>query len=362
VYRNSLRPGQTLAFLAADGREVREHATRLFDVDAGRKTPMDIAWPGQIVLLGGLRSAATGDTLCDPKHLLLLERIETRQPVISLAVEPASSSDEEKFLEVIGKVLEEDPTLQLHEDPETGQRLLRGMGELHLQIVLERLQREFNLRLRSGKPAVALRETILRPAVADFLFHPPAVPEHKVPEIRARVLVQIAPRPRGAGLEVGIKPVIKPEGAKLSLEQTTALEQGVRFALTSGPLEGAPLEDVAVELTGVELFGAASTPNALSAAASRAVHKALEDAGAAMLHPVMKVEVVVPETNLGAVLGDLQSRHALIRSSETWGDSVTLDCEVALDHLLGYTTDLRSLTQGRGQFSMIFSRFDTLSG
>lgn len=360
VYRNSLHPGQTLAFIGADGREVREHITRLFDVDAGRKTPVETAWPGQIVLLGGLRTATTGDTLCDPKRVLMLERIETRQPVISLAVEPTSSADEEKLLEAIGKVLEEDPTLELHEDAETGQRLLRGMGELHLQIVLERLQREFNLRLRSGAPAVALRETILRPAAAEYLFQPPAVADRKAPELKARATVRLAPRARGTGIEVRVQPLIKPEGAKLSPEQRAALEQGLRFALASGPREGVPLTDVAVELSAVDLFGAASSPNALSAAASRAVHQALAAAGSAVLHPIMEVEVVIPEENLGAVLGDLQSRHALIRGTERWGASVTIDCELALDHLLGYTTDLRSLTQGRGQFSMIFGRFDTL--
>ncbi len=360
IYRNSLHPGQTLAYLGADGREVREHLTRLFDVDAGKKTPVEVAWPGQIVLLGGLRTATTGDTLCDPKRVLVLERIETRQPVISLAVEPTSAADEGKLLEAIGKVLEEDPTLELHEDPETGQRLLRGMGELHLQIVLERLQREFNLRLRSGTPAVALRETILRPAAAELLFHPPAVAERKTPEIKAGAAVRIAPLPRGAGIQVAAQPQIRPEGAKLSPEQRTALEQGLKFALSNGPQEGAPLTDVAVELIAVELFGAASTPNALSAAASRAVHQALAAAGSAVLHPIMEVEVVIPEENLGTVLGDLQSRHALIRGTERWGASVTIDCELALDHLLGYTTDLRSLTQGRGQFSMIFGRFDSL--
>lgn len=360
VYRNSLHPGQSLAFVAADGRETREQITRLFDVDAGKKIPVEVAHAGQIVLLGGLRRATTGDTLCDPKRVLMLEGIETRQPVISLAVEPLSSADEEKFLEAIAKVLEEDPTLGLQEDPETGQRLLKGMGELHLQIVLERLSREHNLRLRSGAPAVALRETILRPSAAEFLFHPPPVAERKVTEIKAGAAVRVVPRPRGTGVEVLAQPRIKPEGAKLSAEQRTALEQGLRYALASGPQEGVPLTDVALELTSVELFGAASTPNALSAAASRAVHQALAGAGSAVLHPIMEVEVVIPEENLGAVLGDLQARHALIRGTERWGTSVTIDCELALDHLLGYATDLRSLTQGRGQFSMLFSRFDTL--
>lgn len=360
VYRNRLRAGDTVAFVSADGRETREQVARIFDVDAGKKTRLDVAWPGQIALVGGLRFATTGDTLCDPGHIVVLERIETRKPVISLAIEPAASADEEKFLEILGKVLQEDPTLRLDEDPETGQRLLRGMGELHLQIVLERLEREFNLHVRSGKPAVAVRETLVSPAGAEFLFHPPPVAERKALEIKARVSVQVRPRSRGTGILTRLDPAVEPAGSKLSAEQAAALEQGVRFALSAGPREGAPLEDVEVIVTEVELFGSASTPDALSAAASRALNKAIESAGSVLLVPIMQVEVVVPEDNLGTVLGDLQSRQALIRNTETWGETVTIDCEVALSQLLGYTTNLRSLTQGRGQFSMIFNRFDTL--
>jgi len=358
VYRNRLRPGVTVEFLAADGRTVKEHVARLFDVDAGRKTKLDVAEAGQIALLAGLRFATTGDTLCQPGHLLSLERIDTRDPVLSLAIEPMAAGEEDKLLEALGKALQEDPTLSLEEDPETGQRLLSGMGELHLQIVLERLEREFGLSVRSGRPSVAVRETIRAAAAGDVLYAPPPVPDQRVPERTARVVVAVAPRDRKSGVRVHNAPAVIPEGAVMTPEQAQAVEAGVRLALGAGPLQGAPLEDIDVRIAVVELFGQSSTPEALSAAAAKAVHKAVDAARPAQLHPVMAVEVVAPEENLGVVLGDLQSRHAMIRDTRSEGGSVTIDCEVALERLLGYTTDLRSQTQGRGQFSMQFERFD----
>jgi elongation factor G len=358
IYRNMLKPGDRVEFLTADGRVLKEQVARIFDVDAGRKTKLDLAQAGQIVLLAGLRHATTGDTLCQPGQLMRLERIDAREPVLSLAVEPAAGTEEDKLLEALDKVLQEDPSLLLEEDPETGQRLLRGMGELHLAIVIERLEREFHVGVRSGRPAVAVRETVQDAAEGDVTYAPPPVPDQKIPERTARVAVRVAPRERGTGTRVEADPALLPEGATMNPEQEAAVDAGVRAALDAGPLQGTEVEDVQVHITLVELFGQASTPETLHAAASRATHKALEQAGPALLHPVMAVEVVVPEDNLGAVLGDLQSRLAVIRDTHNEAGNVTIDCEVALEKVLGYTTDLRSQTQGRGQFSMQFKRFD----
>jgi elongation factor G len=360
VYRGALQPGDTLALLRPDGTSLKEHVARLFDVDAGKKTRVDRAVAGEIVLLSGLRRASTGDTLCHPDHLMSLERIEAREPVLSLAVEPLASADEEKMLECLDKLLQEDPTLRLEDDPETGQRLLFGMGELHLQIAFERLEREFNLRLRSGRPRVALRETLAGSAVADYLYQPPPDPNHKVPERKARVKAGVRPLDRGTGVRIRVAPRVVPETAQLSPEQLAALEQGARYALSTGPLEGSPLEDLELRVEEVELFGAASPAEAIQAAAAQATRRALTEAGGVLLRPIMAVEVVVPDENLGTVLGDLQSRQALIRDTQAQGDTSSIDCEVALDKLLGYATELRSMTQGRGQFSMQFQRFDTL--
>jgi elongation factor G len=359
LYRSQLKPGDKVQFLTADGRILTEMVSRIFDVDAGRKTGLDLAKAGDIVLLAGLRHATTGDTLCTPGHLLRLERIEAREPVLGLAIEPTAGTDEDKLLEALQKVLEEDPTLRLEEDPETGQRLLRGMGELHLAIVIERLDREFRVGVRSGRPAVAVRETILGSGTGDQIHATPPIIEQKIPERRARVVVAVEARARGAGIQISDDiPEVLPAGATLNLEQAAAVRAGLHAALEAGPLLGTPVEDVAARILRVEVFGAASTPEALRAAAARAIHKALEEASPAPLKPLMALEVVAPEENLGAVLGDLQSRHALIRATRAEGDRITIDCEVALEKVLGYTTDLRSQTQGRGQFSMEFERFD----
>jgi elongation factor G len=359
LYRGLLRPGEHIAYQRPDGTVRQEQVARIFEVDAARKHRIDLAHAGDIVLLAGLRHATTGDTLCDPEHPLLLERIETREPVLSLAIEPASSDLEEKFLDVMEKLQEEDPTLRFGEDPETGQRLLSGMGELHLQIVIERLEREFNLPVKAGRPAVALRETLTREGRADVLFQPQLEKGGQGTGMKARVQVIARPLPRGQGVKTRIDPRILPAGTALTTIQQEALEQGVRFALGGGPIEGAPLEDLEITLAEVELFGTASTPEALEAAASRAVRRAIDDAAPALLQPIMTAEVVVPEENMGAVLGDLQSRHALIRDTSRDLQHTTIRCEVALSQLLGYTTELRSMTQGRGQFSSQFERFDT---
>jgi elongation factor G len=358
VYRSRLTPGDKVAFLTNDGRTIQEHVARIFDTDAGRKTRLEQADPGQIVLLAGLRHASTGDTLCTPDHLLSLERIDLRQPVLSLAIEPAAGADEEKLLEALEKIEEEDPTLHVAEDPETGQRLLKGMGELHLQIVLERLEREFHQRVRSGRPAVAIRETITRAEVADALYSRPPSPDGKQPEATAWVEVGVRPRERGSGNSLTVAPEVRPQGVELTPEQRAALRDGLERALGAGPAEGAPVEDVAAELHRVELFGAASTHEALGAAAARALAKAMAAAGPTTLQPVMSVEVVVPEDNLGSVLGDLQQRQAQIQTTDIQDGTAAICGEVALTALLGYTTELRSLTQGRGQFSMQFHRFD----
>ncbi len=358
IYRNTLHAGDTVEFVGLDGVTRHEQAARLFEVDAGKKTKLDRAEPGQIVLIAGLRFATTGDTLCAPGHLLGLERIEARAPVLGLAIEPAAGTEEEKLLEVLGKVVQEDPTLRVEEDPETGQRLLRGMGELHLQMVLERMEREFAVQVRSGRPAVAVRETIRRAGLADALFAPPPIPDSRQPDLMARVSVAVEPLPRGKGVESEVAPRILPEGAALTDAQRQAIEQGVRNGLESGALQGAALLDLKVRVKEVELFGPGSTPEALAAATGKALRKALELADPALMQPVMALEVVAPEANLGSVLGDLQSRQAMITDTATRADSAEIRAEAALQSLLGYATTLRSLTQGRGQFSMEFLRFD----
>jgi elongation factor G len=336
IYRGDLKPGDKITAIQPDGVQIHETVARIFEVDAGKKSRLDQATAGQIILMAGLKNVTTGDTICDPEHILMLERIDTREPVLSLAVEPQSGEDEDKFLEIMDKIQQEDPTLLLEEDKDTGQRLLRGMGELHLQIVLERLQREFNLNIRSGRPAVALREAITRSAKAECLYQPPYDPKLHEHEIKARVEVSLTPLERGTGINIIFEPEIKPEGHKLPQPQIDAINEALQLALASGPIEAAPLEDLELRITQVETFGRSTTPDALHAATAKACIKAIQQAEPVLLHPIMAAEVVVPEENLGQVLGDLQARLGVIQDTSKWKDTATISCEVALDKLLGY--------------------------
>ncbi len=359
LYRGTLKPGDEVAIPGPNGTLRQERVARLFEVDANHKTRLDEATAGQIVLLAGLRWATTGDTLCAPVHPLWLERIETREPVLGLAIEPQSSADEEKLLEALDKLQQEDPTLRVEEDPETGQRVLRGMGELHLQIAGERLRREFNVNIRVGNPDVVTRETIAGLAEANSLFHRLIEqPDGKKLELKARARVAVAPLPRGAGITIDAAPRVRPEGVELHPAQRDAAVGGADDALASGPATGAALQDLAVRVLEVELFGALSSPPALRVAVAEATRKALAQAGGLVLRPIMSTEVVAPESDVGTVMGDLQSRRAVIRDTTTLGEMTIIHCDCALDRLLGYITDLRGMTRGRGQFTMTFDRFD----
>ncbi len=359
LYRGALKAGDEVAIPGPDGAVRRERVARLFAVDANHKARLDQVSAGQIVLLAGLRWATTGDTLCAPEHPLWLERIETREPVLGLAIEPQSSADEEKLLEALDKLQQEDPTLRVEEDKETGQRVLRGMGELHLQIAGERLRREFNVNIRVGHPDVVLRETVAQAAEADNLFHRVIEqPDGKKLEMKAWARVAVEPLPRGAGTTVDAEPRLRPEGIDLNPAQREAITGAVEDVLANGPTTGAPLRDLAVRVLDVELFGVLSSPQALRVAVAEATRKALTRAGGLILRPIMATEVVVPESDVGAVLGDLQSRRAAIRDTTSLGEVTAIHCDCALDRLLGYITDLRGMTHGRGQFTMRFDRFD----
>ena len=355
IYRGTMVPGEKI-FNATRG--VTERVARIFDVDAGKKVRLKEATAGQIVLLAGMRHASTGDTLCDAEHPLLLAPIVARNPVLGLAIEPVASKDEEKLLEVLARLQEEDPTLLLEDDEETGQRVLRGMGELHLQIVFERLEREFNLAVRAGKPAVVTREAITKTATISVLFDRTIDAADGGVEMKAGATVTVRPLERGSGVNVVFEPEVLPVEATLSPEQREAVQTGAGDAASTGPVHGAKLEDCEVSVDRVELFGRASSASALRAATAEAVRKALSAAGSVLLQPIMTTEVVVPEEYFGSVLGDLQARGATIQETATEMNVATISCQVPLRSLLGYTTELRSMTRGGGQFTMEFIRFD----
>ncbi|NOY25460.1 MAG: GTP-binding protein [Oligoflexia bacterium] len=358
IYRGQLRPGDKVRI---GGKGFDERVARVFEIDSNSKKRIDLATAGQIVLLAGLRRATTGDTLCAIDHELLLETIDLKQPVLGLAIEPEFGRDEAKFLDVLAKVCEEDPTLSFEEDQDTGQRILKGMGELHLQIVFERIQREFKLSIRAGTPRVMSRETILgsgRGSVS--LNRTIQLPDGKEVTMRARVVAEVEPTKRNQGIQVSTEPVFVPDTITPTADQLAAIRSGAEDSMGGGPIEGAPLQDVAVRIVEVELFEIGSTPQALRIAVAQAVRTALTDAGGCLLQPLMAVEVTVPDENMGGVLGDLQSRHATISGQESDMGTTTISGECPLVGLLGYATRLRSLTRGRGQFVMEFSRFDVV--
>ena len=358
LYRGTLCPGDTVRIA---GTETTERVARVFGVDAHRKQRIDEARAGQIVLLAGLRMATTGDTLCDPEEPVLLERIEARLPVLSLAIEPEATKDEEKMLDVIGKMTEEDPTLAFREDKETGQRILSGMGELHLQIAFERMEREFKVRVRVGRPQVVHRETIGSEAshvgMVDRVIDTAVDTLH----LKAGVGVRVRPLPRGEGVQVDATSAVwGPEGYTPDDEELAAVDSGANDATSGGPVEGSALEDVGISVERVLTHGSASSPQALRIAAATAVREALAKAGGLVMQPIMKVEVVVPDENTGGVLGDLQARGATIVGRDSEDGTTSIDAECGLSALIGYATDLRSQTRGRGQFVMEFDRFDVL--
>ena len=356
LYRGCIEPGQEIRI---GGRAKAERVARLFEVDAGNKRKIEFASAGQIVLLAGVRWATTGDTvlgMTGPE--LLLERIDAKEPVLGLAVEPMSAKEDEKLSEVLYKICEEDPTVRFQEDKDTGQRILKGMGELHLQIIFERIEREHGLKVRAGRPSVMTRETVGGEAKADTLVDRQLHMGHDLVNLKARAVAKATSRDRDSGITERCEPRVLPAGVVLSPAQRDALVAGVHDATMAGPSEGAPLQDISVELLEVELFAEASTPQALRIAASQAVREAIVAAGGQVLRPRMRVEVVVPDENVGSVIGDLQSRGAGITGQESDMGTSTILGECSLHRLLGYATDLRSMTRGRGQFTMEFARFD----
>ncbi len=357
VYRGVLDAGTRIRVA---GRDVEERVARVFEVSANKKTRLDQARAGQIVLCAGLRHVSTGDTMCPQEGPeIVLERIDAREPVLGLAIEPMSSRDEEKLLEALGKITEEDPTLRYELDEETGQRVLKGMGELHLQIQFERLQREFKLEVNVGRPRVVHRETIGKTATAEGGVDRVLEAANNL-VLKASCVATVSPLGRGEGLVVESQPSWEPAGTNPNDEQRAAVAQGAKDALGGGPLEGSPLEDVKVTVDRVITFDEGSNPQALRIASATAVREALRKAGGQLMQPIMRVEVVVPDENTGTVLGDLQSRGATILGHESEAGTTSIAAESGLKSLIGYTTNLRSQTKGRGQFVMEFDRFDVL--
>jgi elongation factor G len=371
IYSGTLHPGDEVW---NPRLRKNEKIARLFSVHANRRDRIERAGAGMIVAVMGLKDVATGDTVCDARHPILLERIDTYEPVISAAIEPESTQEKEKLDAALGKLSDEDPTFRVHEDPETGQTIVRGMGELHLDVIRDRLDVEFGVNARLGRPQVVYRETVTRTAEAEARFER-AVSRAAVEGkkglkslekdgeeelVYGAARVRIAPLPRGGGVkvraEVGPPPADLPD--KIQRLRPAIIEAalaGVRDGASSGP-GGYPMEDLEAVLTWVEVRE--GPPLGWQIAGGEAFRKACAGAEARLLEPIMQVEVVVPEEFMGAVVGDLNARRAQIEDMGFRGTKRTVTAKVPLKALFGYSTSIRSASQGRATFTMHFARYD----
>ncbi|MBI2377368.1 MAG: elongation factor G [Deltaproteobacteria bacterium] len=356
IYSGKLEPGDEV-LNATSGQQ--EKVARLFKVHADKKERLDSAEAGDIVLAAGLRFAKTGDTLCSERTPILLETMAFLKPVISIAVEPKQNKDLDKLGEVLKKLADEDPTVELREDEDTGQTLVAGMGELHLEILVDRLRTEYGLEVNSGKPSVVFRETARVPAEATEIFERYLDEEHKQ-RMFAAATIRVSPLPRGAGI------AWKDDRAEehkanvvLSQKELDVMKAGALEATVAGPLEGYPLQDVAIALVHVDKRPGETSEIALRIASATAARAALKLASPTKLEPLMSLEVTVPEAATGAIVGDLASRGARIEGVSSDAGRGLVKAIVPLTKMFGYSTQLRSMSEGRGDFTMRFSRFDT---
>ncbi|MFZ0133219.1 MAG: elongation factor G [Desulfobacterales bacterium] len=327
-----------------------EKVSRILRMHANKRERIDAAGAGSIVGVVGLKLSSTGETLCSAKHPVLLERIEFYEPVISIAIEPKTHADQEKITQVLEKFLAEDPTLRVRQDEDTGQTILSGMGELHLEIIISRMQREFNTKVNVGKPQVVHRESIDAEAQGSAVFDKEIAGQRQFGEVALR----LTPLPRGTGTRFASR-----IGAETIPENfMPAVEKGVRESLESGILMGYPVVDVAVEVIGGSYRETNGTDLAYTVSASIACKNALNDARPYLLDPIMKVEVFVPEAFMGEVIGDLNARGGKIEAIASQAGIQVIKAVVPLAQMFGYSTVLRSATQGRGTFTMQFSHFD----
>jgi elongation factor G len=323
---------------------------RFLRIHADRTEPVDRAECGDIVAVPALKDVSTGDTLCDPTHPITFEPMHFPTPVVAVAVEAQTSADRERLLDVVSRLVREDPTFSYHTDTDTGQLILSGMGELHLEIIQNRMQREFHVSARFGKPRVSYRETVVRAASASGDF------ERRIGDalVTARALVEIAPRPRPPG-EGGWDPVdVRLGDAVRVLSQ--AVQREIRDVLigtcSAGGASGYPVVDVKITVREVHAGEAPDPLVPLRAAVTLALRHALAEGGATLLEPIMRLDVRVPEQFVGTVIKDLGGRRAEIRDTTLVGAASVVRAFVPLAEMFGYSTELRSLTQGRGSFSM----------
>lgn len=346
IYSGVLKAG-SYVYNASRGK--KERIGRILRMHANHRQEVDEAFTGDIVGIVGLRNTGTGDTLCDETAPILLESIQFPEPVISIAIEPKTKADQDKLGTALSKLAEEDPTFRIHTDVETGQTLISGMGELHLEIIVDRLLREFKVGANVGQRQVAYKESISKTAKAQGRFIRQSGGRGQYGD----VWLEVAPRERGTGIVFKSKIV----GGVVPKEYIPAVEAGVREAAENGILAGYPLIDVEVTLYDGSYHEVDSSEMAFKIAGSMGFKNAVAQAGPILLEPLMKVEVLVPEEYMGDVIGDLNSRRGHIEGMSQRSGVQVIDALVPLAEMFGYATDLRSRTQGRGNYTMQFSHY-----
>jgi elongation factor G len=331
-------------------RDQSERLGRLVRMHANKQEEVSEVFAGDIVAVGSLKNTLTGDTLSDSNRPLLLEPIKFPEPVISIAIEPKSKSDQDKMGESLGKLAEEDPTFRIRYDNETGQTLISGMGELHLEVLVDRMLREFGVNANVGRPQVAYREALTRPSRAEGR-HVRQTGGHGQYGV---VVLEVEPLERGSGFVFENKTV----GGSVPREFVGPTEMGVKDALENGPLSGYPVVDVRVALVDGSTHPVDSSELAFRMAGIEGMRRAMDQGEPVLLEPIMKAEVRVPEQFFGDVLGDINARRGHVQDVESFGTLQIIRCQMPLAETFGYTTDLRSMTQGRANHTMEFDRYE----
>ena len=346
VYSGKMSAGESI-YNVAKGR--KERVGRLMRMHANKREDIAEIMAGDICAAVGLKTITTGDTICDENAPIILEKIDFPTPVIQLAVEPKTKADQEKMGMAIAKLAQEDPTFKVATDPETGQTILSGMGELHLEIIVDRMMREFAVEANVGKPQVAYRETIRGTAEVDYTHKKQSGGRGQY----ARTRLKVEPDP-GKGFQF----VNEIKGGNIPKEFIPAIEKGVVEALEGGIMAGFPMVDVKVTVVDGAYHDVDSSEMAFKICSSIFVKEACQKAKSVLLEPVMAVEVVVPDEYMGSVNGDLISRRGQLEGTEIQGTTQIIKASVPLSEMFGYATELRSRTQGRGSFTMHFSRYE----
>jgi elongation factor G len=347
VYSGVMLSG-SMVYNATKGKT--ERVGRLLKMHANKREEIKEVYAGDIAAAVGLRSVTTGDTICDEKHAIVLEAMQFPEPVISLAIEPRTKADQEKLGQGLGKLQAEDPTFRVRTDQDTGQVVIAGMGELHLEVLVDRLSREFNVEASVGRPQVAYKETLTQASegVGRYVRQTGGRGQYGHAKIR------LAPRKAGEGFEF-VNEIV---GGAIPREYIKPIEEGIRDAMSGGVLAGYAVDDVSVTLHDGSYHDVDSSEMAFKIAGSMAFKDAAKRAHPVLLEPIMRVEVVVPEEYMGDIMGDLNSRRGRILSMEARGGTQIVNARVPLSEMFGYATDLRSRTQGRATYTMHFDRYE----